>query len=92
MQRSPRQSPRLRLLPSLAQADAALSQRQIRQQAATRHKTVGDVLHKLVREGRVHHDAEGRYSLVADLFETRPPDADACPANAARFPVPAAHA
>ena len=86
------QNPERRILQALAQADEALSQRQIRQQAATRHKTVGDVLHKLVREGRVHHDAEGRYSLVADLFETRPPDADACPANAARFPVPAAHA
>ena len=79
------QSPERRILQALAQADAALSQRQIRQQAATRHQTVGAVLHKLVREGRVRHDAEGRYSLVADLFETPPPDA-------ARFPVPAAHA
>ena len=78
-------TPERRILQALAQADAALSQRQIRQHAATRHKTVGVILHKLVREGRVRHDAEGRYSLVADLFEARPPDAS-------RFPVPTAHA
>ena len=86
------QTPERRILQALAQADEALSQRQIRERAATRHQTVGAVLRKLVREGRVRHDAEGRYSLVASLFETLPPDADACPANAARFPVPAAHA
>ena len=59
------QTPERRILQALAQADAALSQRQIRSHAATRHKTVGAVLHKLVRQGCVRHDNEGRYSLVA---------------------------
>ena len=58
-----------------------LSQRQIRERAATRHNTVGAIVRTLVREGRIHHDAEGRYSLVISQSEkAAPPDA----ANATR--------
>ena len=76
------QSPERRILRALAQADAALSQRQIRQHAATRHQTVGAVLHKFVREGCVRHDAEGRYSLVARHSEQVAPHAY----SGSRFP------
>ena len=80
-----------RILQALADAHAPLSQRQIRERAATRHNTVGAILRTLVREGRIHHDAEGRYSVVASQPETAAP-LDAANASSrrdiARFPVP----
>ena len=76
----PPETPERRILQALAEADAPLSQRQIRERAATRHKTVAAVLRKLVREGRIRHDAEGRYGIAADPTEQAP--------TAARFPVP----
>ena len=76
----PPETPERRILQALAEADAPLSQRQIRERAATRHKTVAAVLRKLVREGRIRHDAEGRYGIAADRTEQAP--------TAARFPVP----
>ena len=51
--------------------------RQIRQHAATRHQTVGAVLHQHVREGCVRHDAEGHYGLVAGHSGFTAPDAAA---------------
>ena len=45
----------------------------------------------LLREGRIRHDAQGRYRLVASPTETvSPPDAtnDSRPPGTARFPVP----
>jgi len=74
----------------LAEAHAPLSQRQIRERATTRHKTVGAVLQQLVRDGRIWHDAEGRYSLVASQSAKAAPAANA--SDAARFPVPTPHA
>jgi len=59
-------SRRIRILQALADADAPLSQRQIRERAATRPATVAEALHKLVREGRVERAAEGGYRLAAD--------------------------
>jgi len=84
------ETPERRILQALADADAPLSQRQIRERAATRHHTVGAVLRTLVCEGRIHHDAEGRYRLVASPTEKAAPldAANASRADAARFPVP----
>ncbi len=56
--------PEQRILQALADADASLSQRQIRERAATRHKTVSAILAKLVREGRIKRDIEGGYSVA----------------------------
>ena len=46
------ETPERRVLKVLAGARAPLSQRQIRERAATRHKTVGTILQKLVRGAR----------------------------------------
>ena len=85
-------TPERRILKALAEAHAPLSQRQIRERATTRHQTVGAVLQTLVREGRVRHDAEGRYSLVASQSGKAAPAANGSDRDAARFPVPTAHA
>jgi len=60
------ETPERRILQVLADADAPLSQRQIRERAATRPATVAEALHKLVREGRVERASEGGYRLAAD--------------------------
>ena len=60
------ETPEQRILQALADADAPLSQRQIRERAATRPATVAEALHKLVREGRVERASEGGYRLAAD--------------------------
>ena len=86
------ETPERRILKALADAAAPLSQRQIRERAATRHKTVGAILQKLVSEGHVRRDAKGRYSLVANQSETTAPAANGSGPDPARFPVPAAHA
>ena len=57
------ETPEQRIIQVLADAQHPLSQRQIRQRAATRHITVGTILAKLVRERRVEHDTEGRYRI-----------------------------
>ena len=80
------ETPERRILQALAEAGAPLSQRQIRERAATRHKTVGAILRKLVREGRIRHDAGERYSLVASQSEK--PAANRGRPDAARFPPP----
>ena len=84
------ESPEQRILQTLAEADAPLSQRQIRDRAATRHHTVGAIVRTLLREGRIRHDAQGRYRLVASPTETTSP-LDAAnasrPPGIARFPV-----
>ena len=86
------ETPERRILNALAEANTPLSQRQIRERAATRNKTVGAVLQRLVREGRIRHDAEGRYSLAASQSENAAPAANASGPHIARFPVPDAHA
>ncbi len=83
------ETPERRILQALADADTPLSQRQIRERAATRHKTVAAVLQGLVREGRVRHDTEGRYSLVESQSEKTAPAANGSrPPDTARFPTP----
>ena len=86
------ETPERRVLKALAEAQAPLSQRQIRERAATRHKTVGAVLQRLVGAGRIRHDAEGRYSLVASQSEKAAPAANGSDPGTERFPVPPAHA
>ena len=84
------ETPERRILQALAEADAPLSQRQIRERAATRHHTVGAIVRTLLREGRIRHDSEGRYSLVASPTEKpSPPNAANAtrPPGIARFPV-----
>ena len=77
------ETPERRVLKALAEAQAPLSQRQIRERAATRHKTVGDILQKLVQEGRIERNAEGGYSVVAGAMDkTAPVD----PVNGSRRP------
>ena len=58
-------TPERRILQALADADAPLSQRRIRERAATRPATVAEALHRLVREGRVERASEGGYRLAA---------------------------
>ena len=86
------ETPERRVLKALAGARAPLSQRQIRQRAATRHKTVGAILQKLVQEGRIERNAEGGYSLVASQPDKAAPAANGSDPDAGRFPVPTAHA
>ena len=84
-------TPERRILQALAEADAPLSQRQIRERAATRHHTVAAIVRTLLREGRIRHNAEGRYRLVTSQVETAAPPDDANstrPPDTARFPVP----
>ena len=76
--------PRQRIVQVLADAEQSLSQRQIRERAATRHTTVGTILGTLVREGRVEHDAAGRYRIIATPTKTAPAPSDA--ANGAHHP------
>ena len=86
------ETPERRILKALAEAQAPLSQRQIRERAATRHKTVADILQRLVGAGRIRHDAEGRYCLLASQSEKAVPAANGSNPDPARFPVPTAHA
>ena len=86
------ETPERRILKALAEAEAPLSQRQIRERAATRHKTVGAILRKLVSQGRIRRDAKGRYSLLESQPEKAAPAANGSRPNDARFPVPPVHA
>ena len=79
-----------RIVQVLADADSPLSQRQIRQRAATRHTTVATILGKLLREGRVGHDTAHGYRIVAAVTNREAAPNDAANANrhpdAVRFP------
>ena len=77
------ETPECRVLKALAGAKAPLSQRQIRERAATRHKTVGVILQNLVREGRIERNAEGGYSVVAGAADKAAP---VDPINGSRRP------
>ena len=86
------ESPEQRIVQALAEAETPLSQRQIREQAATRHTTVGTVLGKLVREGRVQRDTAGSYSIAGTGTKKTAAADDAANGgrhpDALRFPVP----
>ena len=85
------ETPEGRIIKALAAAREPLSQRQIRERAATRHKTVGAILKKLVQEGRIERNAEGHYSVVAGAADKAAP-VDAVNGSrrpqAPRFPDP----
>ncbi|MYD94325.1 MAG: hypothetical protein F4Y02_11680 [Chloroflexi bacterium] len=66
-----------RILQALADAETPLSQRQIRERAATRPATVAASLRMLIREDRVERVPEGGYRLVGESGETGSPVAGA---------------
>ena len=86
-------TPDQRIVQVLAEAETPLSQRQIRERAATRHTTVGTVLGTLVREERVQRDTAGGYSIAGTGTKKSATQDD--DANGGRhpdallFPVPA---
>ena len=86
------ETPEQRIVRVLADAQQPLSQRQIRERAATRHTTVAALLATLVREGRVEYDAAHGYRIVATATKTGAAPNDAAhaarPPEARRFPVP----
>ena len=63
-QSEPPADARQRILQVIADAECPLSQRQIRERAATRPATVAEALHKLVREQRVERLPEGGYRIA----------------------------
>ena len=87
------ETPEQRIVQVLADAETPLSQRQVRERAATPHTTVGTILGKLVREGRVQRDGSGTYSIIGTGTKIRATPDDA--PNSGRdpgallFPVPA---
>ena len=58
------ETPEQRIVQALADAETPLSQRQIRERAATRPATVGAALEKLIREHRVECAPGGGYRLA----------------------------
>ena len=54
-----------RILQALADTEKPLSQRPIRERAATRPATVAETLQSLVREGRVEPTPQGGYRIAA---------------------------
>lgn len=68
-------TPERRILHALDDADAPLSQRQIRERAATRPATVAETLKRLVRQRRVERAPEGGYR-IANQHATTPAGAN----------------
>ena len=64
------ETPERRILQALADANTPLSQRQIRERAATRPATVTETLQSLVREGRVERAPEGGYRIANERATT----------------------
>ena len=58
------ETPEQRIVQALADAETPLSQRQIRERAATRATTVTDTLQTLIRERRVERAPGGGYRLA----------------------------
>ncbi len=58
------ETPEQRIVQALAEAKTPLSQRQIRERAATRPATVAEALRTLIRKGRVERVAEGGYRIA----------------------------
>ena len=61
------ETPQQRIVEVLTAAEKPLSQRQIRERAATRPATVAAALHKLIGEHRVEQAPEGGYRLAASV-------------------------
>ena len=60
------ETPERRILQALADTETPLSQRQLRERAATRPATVAQTLQSLLREGRVERAPEGGYRIAAE--------------------------
>ena len=58
------ETPERRILQVIADAEGPLSQRQIRQRAATRPATVSGALHKLIGEQRIERASKGGYRIA----------------------------
>jgi len=58
------ETPEQRIVQTLAEAATPLSQRQIRERAATRPATVAEALRTLIRDGRVERVPEGGYRIA----------------------------
>ena len=81
------ETPQQRIVQVLADAQSPLSQRQIRERAATRHATVATILSQLVREGRVQHHTANGYRIVGAETTKQATQTDAVnPADTPRFP------
>ena len=65
-----------RILEILSEAETPLSQRQIRERAATRATTVAAALQTLIREGRVERVPKGGYRIARADAEGTPPAAN----------------
>ena len=61
------ETPEQRIVQALAEAATPLSQRQIRERAATRPATVAEALRTLIRQGRVERVAEGGYRIAGTV-------------------------
>ena len=59
-------TPEERVVQALADAEAPLTQVQIRKRVAARNATVGETLHRLVREGTVERTSGSCYRLAGD--------------------------
>ena len=70
------ETPEQRIVQALAEADEPLSQRQIRERAATRAKTVTAALQNLMREQRVERAPGGGYRLAGEGVVSTTPQAD----------------
>ena len=62
-------TPEQRILQALAEAATPLTQRQIREHAATRPATVTEALHKLIGTGRVERVLKGGYRIATSRAE-----------------------
>ena len=81
-------TPEQRIVQALAEAATPLSQRQIRERAATRPATVAEALHKLIGEGRVERAPQGGYRIAAAGAEDAPAPAAAVNAKGRRQALP----
>jgi len=70
------ETPEQRIVQALADADEPLSQRQIRERAATRAKTVTAALQNLMREQRVERAPGGGYRLAGEGMAGTTPQVD----------------
>ncbi len=66
------ETPEQRILKALAEADMPLSQRQIRERAATRPATVAETLQRLLRQRRVESGPGGGYRIATQSAVTTP--------------------
>ena len=70
------ETPEQRIVQALGDAEEPLSQRQIRERAATRAETVTAALQKLMREQRVERAPGGGYRLAGEVVECATPQVD----------------